>query len=134
MKRTYTGSCHCGAVRYEVDLDLSEGTIKCNCSICSKARSWLAAVPPTAVRLLAGGGDLSEYRFNKRRIHHLFCKHCGVRPFAWGEESTPRGRFYAVNIACLDDASDEELASAPVTYVNGRHDDFRSPPAETSHL
>jgi len=134
MKRTYTGSCHCGAVRYEVDVDLSEGTIKCNCSICAKARSWFAAVPPTSVRLLAGAGDLSEYRFSSRKIHHLFCKHCGVRPFSWGEDSGPGRRFYALNIAALDDASAEELAAAPVSYVDGRHDDFRSPPAETRHL
>jgi hypothetical protein len=68
------------------------------------------------------------------QIHHLFCKHCGVRPFSWGEDSGPGRRFYAVNIAALDDASAEELAAAPVSYVDGRHDDFRSPPAETRHL
>jgi hypothetical protein len=134
MKRTYTGSCHCGAVRHEVDLDLSEGTVRCNCSMCTKSRSWLAAVPPSAFRLLAGGADLSEYRFHRRRIRHLFCKHCGVRPFAWGEDPALGGRFYAINVACLDDASVEELAAAPVSYVDGRHENWRSPPAETRYL
>ncbi len=134
MKRTYRGSCHCGAVRFEADIDLSAGTFKCNCSICMKARSWLTSVKPDAFRLLAGHAELTEYQFGARRIHHLFCKHCGVRSFAWGDIPEVGGRIYAINVACLDDVGVDDLLSAPITYVDGRNDNFQSPPAEIRHL
>ena len=44
------------------------------------------------------------------------------------------GTFYAVNIACLDDATPNELAAAPVIYEDGGSDDRGQPPAVTHHL
>ena len=44
------------------------------------------------------------------------------------------GEFHAVNIACLDDATDEELAQAPIRFVDGRNDDWEATPAEHRHL
>jgi hypothetical protein len=132
MKQTYTGGCHCGAVRYEADVDFSQGTLKCNCSICRKARAWLVAVGGNDFRLLSGEDALSEYQFGPKRIHHLFCKHCGIKSFCRAE--LPNGGFVAVYVSCLDDVPDAQLASLPVTYVDGRDDNFQSPPAETRHL
>jgi hypothetical protein len=134
MKRTYTGSCHCGAVRYEADLDLSAGTFKCNCSICTKLRNWFAVVQPDAFRLLSDESEIGEYQFGKKTIHHLFCKRCGVGSFGWGMDSKLGGRFYAIKVNCLDDATVDELAHAPVQYLDGRHDNFKAAPAETRHL
>ncbi|MBF2047012.1 MAG: GFA family protein [Elainella sp. C42_A2020_010] len=132
MKKTYRGSCHCGAVRYEADIDLSQGTFKCNCSICTKTRTWLATVPPNSFRFLAGSADLTEYQFNTKNIHHLFCKHCGVRSFGWGEG--PEGKFYAIHVTCLDDVEIAELINSPITYVDGRHNNWHSSPIEIQHL
>jgi hypothetical protein len=132
MKKTYNGSCHCGAVRYEADIDLSQGTLKCNCSICTKTRAWLIAIQPDAFRLLTGYTDLIEYQFNTKHIHHLFCKHCGVRSFGWGEDAA--GKFYAIHVTCLDDVELGELVTAPITYIDGRHDEWQLAPAEIQHL
>lgn len=131
--KTYQGSCHCGAVRFEADIDLAQGTLKCNCSICMKGRFWPAIIQPEAFRLLTGKDELNNYKFLSMRDQHLFCRHCGVRPFVIGQ--SPRwGRFYAVNVTCLDDVSDAELVAAPVTYVDGKHDRWDQAPAETRFL
>ena len=133
MKQTYRGSCHCGAVRFEADVDLAAGTAKCNCSICFKTRSWMAFVPADSVRLLAGEQDLRDYQFGKKMIHHRFCALCGVRPFAQAVD--PQGRpMYALRVNCLDGVEPRELAEAPVQYMNMLHDDFRSAPEETRYL
>ena len=125
MRRTYHGVCHCGAVRFEADIDLAQPTYRCNCSICSRTRFWPAIVGPEDFRLLAGEDQLTEYRFNSMRNSHHFCKVCGVRPFGIG--NMPDGkRIYGVNLGCLD-ASPEELAAAPVTYVDGANDRHGAP-------
>jgi hypothetical protein len=121
-------------VRFEADLDLSTGTLKCNCSICTKLRFWLAAVSPDNLRLLTDESELADYQFGPRRIHHLFRRTCGVRAFGRAAMGKAGGAFYAVNLAALDDADPVELANAPVQYVDGRHDNWQSPPAETRYL
>lgn len=134
MKKTYHGSCHCGAVRFGCDLDLSAGTSRCNCSFCKRTRFWKALVGADEFRLLRGEDALTDYRFGSGTIRHLFCGRCGVTPFGSGEAEEFGGVFYAVNVACLEGATDEELARAPVSYEDGRNDRWDRAPAETRYL
>lgn len=133
MLKTYHGSCHCGAVTFEADLDLAQSTYRCNCSICRRTRFWAAVAREGGFRLLSGESDLTRYLFNTRKNEHWFCRHCGVRAFGIGTE-TPIGKMFGVNLGCLDDVSDETLASVPVTYVDGRSDRWQSAPAFFAHL
>lgn len=135
MKKTYQGSCHCGAVHFEADLDLSEGVCKCNCSLCTKARSWFAIARPEQVRLLSGADAQTEYTWvppgkHEAFLHFRFCGKCGVRTFGVGGENA----FCFVNIAALDHVDADELASAPLRIADGKNNRFDAPPADTRLL
>lgn len=67
----YTGSCHCGAVHYEVDATIDKA-MECNCSICSKKGSLMAFVPANAFHLLQGKEALTDYQFNKKSSTIIF--------------------------------------------------------------
>lgn len=132
--RTYRGGCHCGDVRFEADIDLAAGTGRCNCSFCTKTRSWNVVLKPEAFRLLAGEDALSDYGFGSFQAHHLFCRRCGVHAFGRGHIEQIGGDFVSVQVACLDDASPEDLLSGPIGFADGRNDAWWETPAETRHL
>jgi len=131
--KTYQGGCHCGGIRFEADIDFGNGTIKCNCTICTKMRFWAAQVPSGRFRLRSGEENLREYRYHKRRDAHYFCRTCGINVFSTGE-SAALGAFHAVAVVCLDDVTVEELLAAPVRYLDGRNDNWSTPPTEVRHL
>jgi hypothetical protein len=134
MKRTYHGSCHCGAVAFTCALDLAaDGTSKCNCSICTKSRMWKAIARADEVQIDRGADMLTDYQFGGQNIHHLFCKRCGVKAFGRGE-LPDLGPFYAISVLCLDDASADEIAAAPLEYQDGKNDAWERRPAEIRHL
>ena len=133
MLKTYHGSCHCGAVRFEADIDFTAPTFRCNCSICTRNRYWAAVVTRPAFRLLEGQTYLTQYLFNSLRNEHYFCRTCGVRPFGIGNDPDS-GEVIGVNIGCLEDASVAELAAAPIRYCDGKYDNWQNPPAVTSYL
>lgn len=95
----YTGSCHCGAVRFEVEAPESVEVEQCNCSICRKSGFLHLIVPLSKFALLQGEQALSTYTFNTGVAQHYFCRHCGIKPF-YTPRSNPDGMD--VNLNCLD--------------------------------
>jgi hypothetical protein len=114
-KRSVSGRCHCGTVKYEATVDLAN-VIECNCSHCSAKGFILTFVPAADFTLLTGKDSLTEYRFNKRQIAHLFCSKCGVQSFARGK-GRDGSDMAAINVRCLDDV---DIGALQPQKVDGR--------------
>ncbi len=116
----HQGSCHCGAVRFEVDVDPQTAT-RCNCSICAKGGSMGAMVKPAAFRLLSGKESLGSYVWGSKIGTRFFCKHCGV--YCYGAGSLPElgGDFVSPNVNTLDDV---DVAMISPKFWDGRHDNW----------
>ncbi|MGH6809204.1 MAG: GFA family protein [Ensifer adhaerens] len=139
MKKLYRGSCHCGAVQFECQLDLAQGIRRCNCSFCAKTRMQKSFALRDEFAITSGVEVLTSYRaqpsnWREGDVDHYFCSGCGIRPFSRGYLEDFLGHFYAVNVACLDGVSDEELGTAPIVYENGRDDDYENPPRDTRFM
>ena len=91
-------------------------------------------IKPDAFRLIAGQ-EATGYGFpTDKFITRALCVHCAVMSFGWGNIPQVGGDFVSINVACLDDLDPAELIAAPVTYMDGRNDNWWHPPAETRHL
>ena len=132
--KTYHGGCHCGAIRFDCSIDLAAGTARCNCSFCTKNRTWNVIIKPDAFRLVAGEDAVSDYQFGSNAGHHLFCKHCGIRSFERGHLEQIGGDYISITVTCLDDATVDDLMSGPVNFANGRDNAWWNVPAEIRHL
>jgi hypothetical protein len=72
----------------------------------------LTFVPTDQFRLISEDGQMADYLFGKKTIHHLFCPTCGVESFALG--TAPDGsETVAVNVRCLEDVDIGALSPAP---------------------
>lgn len=117
--RTYRGSCFCGAVGYEAELDLAEDTVRCNCTFCTKTGWWSAYVKPDAFRLLQGQDRLIRFASKNPMVEETTCGGCGVRAYGHGNIPELGGEYYQVNLRCLDEAN---LEGVKVIHVDGLHD------------
>jgi hypothetical protein len=126
MLKTYRGGCHCGAVKFEAELDLTQSSYRCNCSICRRTRFWPAVARPEGFRLLSGEADLTQYLFNTRKNQHYFCRHCGCARL-WRGHGDAHGCDVRRQSRLLDDVSEEDLSRVPITYVDGATTSSRRP-------
>ncbi|HKO47224.1 MAG TPA: GFA family protein [Polyangiaceae bacterium] len=123
--KLHAGGCHCGAVRYQATIDVSQGG-RCNCSICNKVSQLAAIVKPEAFQLLSGRDSITEYAFGSVS-RRSFCKHCGIHCFGAGHLAELGGDFVSVNLNTLDDVDPLDVK---VIYWDGRHDNWQAGPSD----
>jgi hypothetical protein len=109
---TWSGSCHCGQVRFTVTAEITELTT-CDCSLCVKKNAVMAKVHERELVITAGEDRLGLYQWNTGRAQHRFCLGCGIYTF---HRKRAAPDHYGVNVFCLDDF---DVAAFPVRATEG---------------
>lgn len=106
------GGCHCGAVRFRVQLSDGFSTARrCSCSYCRMRGAVALSAPLDGITILAGEDKLSEYRFNTGTAKHYFCSVCGIYTH---HQRRSNPNEYGINAACLEGVSPFDFAEMPV--------------------
>ncbi|NUP05458.1 MAG: GFA family protein [Polyangiaceae bacterium] len=127
-KKTYKGSCHCGAIRFEVELDLAQTMVgRCNCSICTKVSPTGAIVKPEALKIVAGEDKAGQYKWGPEISTRYFCKNCGVHCYGRGHLAELGGDYASVNLNVIDEI---DVSTLKIVYWDGRHNNWQGGPKD----
>ncbi len=125
--KTFRGSCHCGAVRFEVEADPASGANRCNCSVCTKLGALGCIVKPEAFQLLSDEAALGVYEWGAKISKRYFCKSCGTHCFGRGHLAEVGGDYVSFSYNAVDDF---EIGQLKVVYWDGRNDNWHAGPAD----
>jgi len=113
MSEARRGTCHCGAVEFEVQLENGlQDLRRCGCSLCKRKGAVMASVPLARLRLIRGEEQLSLYQWNTMTAKHYFCSKCGIYTH---HQRRSNPTEYGFNIACLEGVNPYEIGSIPVS-------------------
>lgn len=124
LKKLFHGSCHCGKIKFQANLDLTQETIKCNCTFCRKNSNWNIKVKDEDFKILEGQDYFSKCSSDPQIGEYIFCKLCGNMPFGITKKSEWTEKGASIKISSLDDISANELTLFKVNYYNGKDDTF----------
>jgi hypothetical protein len=115
---TLKGSCHCGAVQFDVTLTEGFGSARrCTCSICRMRGAIAVTSTPSKFRITRGEERLATYRFNTGSAEHHFCSICGI--YTHHRRRSDPGQL-GVNVACLEEVSPFDFTEV-VVFDGNRH-------------
>lgn len=104
--KLHSGSCHCGAVAFTVELETSSA-LKCNCTICTKLGAVWVIAPRNKFKLTSGETKQGDYQFGKNHLHHRFCTACGIESYADGTATV------GTNLRCIEAIDVDKLSPRP---------------------
>ena len=99
--KSYSGSCHCGAVRFTFRHPEIVDAIRCDCSICARKGSVMTSdvIAPEAIDISASDGALRSYQFGTMTARHHFCGRCGIHTFV---ETRLNPGHFRINLGCVE--------------------------------
>lgn len=123
--RTYSGSCHCGAVRFKLRSEEITAGRRCNCSFCIRKGSVMSAAyyAPEELEGLEGMASLRCYRFGDEHVNHWFCERCGIGPFHTiaglpeDYDGPAKPGYYRINLGCVHEL---DATALEIELIDGR--------------
>lgn len=106
------GACHCGAVRFHVQLSNGLNTARrCTCSYCRMRGAIAVSAKLGGLTILEGEDKLSTYQFNSGVAKHYFCSVCGIYTH---HQRRSNPNEFGVNVACLEGISPFDFEAVEV--------------------
>ena len=110
---TLKGSCHCGAVEFEVRSESGlKGLKRCDCSLCTRKGAIMATALLADLTVTRGGDKLSLYQWNTHVARHYFCSICGIYTHHRRRKSPDA---YGYNVGCIEGLDIASLGEIPMT-------------------
>ncbi len=110
--KEYTGSCHCGAIRFTFSgPDSIDSGLRCNCSICRRKGATMTGftVAPDEISIDVKDDALATYEFGSQVAKHHFCRKCGIYPF---HQTMRKPGHYRINAGCIEGLDSSSLPFA----------------------
>ncbi len=108
------GSCHCGAVRFELSTT-PEYLTRCNCTYCSRAGGLWAHDEIDRIAVSYAPDDVVRYIWGDRTLAFISCKVCGCTTH-WESLRPQTHSWMAVN---CNMAKPEDIAGLRVRNFDG---------------
>jgi hypothetical protein len=130
---TCSGGCHCGRVKFEIEVPDKIIVNRCNCSICQKSGYLHLILDANRFELIRGEDSLTNYCFHTGVARHLFCSICGIKSF-YVPRSHPDA--FSVNLNCVElpDEIDVVIQAFDGSNWSKSRDSLRTKAADSTPL